>query len=111
MKCVELRFQRVPLREDLLYKLKSWGGAGMLPNCKLATLDRQMRNSRQRGAISLNKKMAHAFYQHLRLHEGVGRPRNILNSVWRFKIRNVPNLLFDAVGCIPGWSTKFRMDY
>ena len=109
MKCVELRFQRVPLRKDLLYKLKSLGRAGMLPNCKLAALDRQICNSR-RGAISFNKKMAHAFYQHLRLHQGYGRLRNILKSVWRFKIRNVPNLLFDAVGYIPGWSTKFRMD-
>ena len=61
--------------------------------------------------MATQQKMARAFYQYLRLRGDDGRPRNILKSVWRFKIRNVPNLLFDAVECIPGWSTKFRMDY
>ena len=100
MECVDPRLELVPLSEDLLQQLLPWGKAGMLPNCGSAGLHRRTRTVGTAGRFH-SKKLTQAIYQRLRLHEDDGRPRNILKSAWRFKIRNVPNLLFDAVGCIP----------
>ena len=74
----------------------------MLQNCGSAALHRRMRKKSAPLGDFTKKKLTQAIYQRLRLHEDDGRPRNILKSAWRFKIRNAPNLLFDAVGCIPG---------
>ena len=83
----------------------------MLQNCGSAALHRRMRKKSAPPGNFTQKKLTQALYKLLCLHEDDGRPRNISKPAWRFKIRNVQNLLFDAVGCILGWSTKFRMDY